>query len=128
MSLLVPCDVSGRHHSGILSVYSRDFRISLEEDDKGHVVAFSCDQDLHNLLESHPALRTVSKLEGQECSKEQVLQLLENALTQVLDEDRSSTFQPPAFFSRLLQDLQEVGWEHVGELHPDLNQVTLEIP
>ena len=57
-----------------------------------------------------------------------MLQLLENALTQVLDEDRSSTFQPPAFFSRLLQDLQEVGWEHVGELHPDLNQVTLEIP
>ena len=41
---------------------SRDFRISLEEDDKGHVVAFSCDQDLHNLLESHPALRTVSKV------------------------------------------------------------------
>ena len=123
MSVLVPGDASLSCYSGIVCVHGHEFSICIGTAADGRPSEVECCPTLQQLLAPHQA--TLQARLAQSASASAFLVELEDILSNVLRAHPPRVAPAVRFFSRLLEELDALGWAQLVELDASLTSMQL---
>ncbi|CAM9796624.1 unnamed protein product [Ectocarpus sp. 8 AP-2014] len=127
--LILPLDPSQRHFGGYVEAMGRQYRVSMAcpQGRRGMVdlASFRCDPELSALLEARGVWDTLRARLAQTEDVEGFMAELTDVLEKVLRSCPKQDPPPAEFYSRLVSEIDAVGWSHLVSMDSLLTSVQL---
>ncbi|KAG5177285.1 WD-repeat region-domain-containing protein [Tribonema minus] len=129
-SALLPCNATCTEYCGFIEALGRQFRIKIRLKSPGGQVdaeAFACDAELSQILTSAGALPALRLRLAQTPDPASFVAELQDVLQRLLRAAPQSAPAPAAYYSRLVAEIDKVGWEHLVTISERLSHLQLRV-